>query len=575
MVPSTVLRGKRMLLPLVQNISLIVFLALIYHYAERRFHANRFTSNLVNGLFFGFSAILAMSSPLRFPDGIIYDGRTIIHGIAGTFGGPIVALVAAIPSIVFRLFVIGGSGKFAGSLTIILSSLIGVGAFFLRKGRPLWRSSLPRFWLIGLAVHISMLISQFFLPDRRWATLLPAIAPSVMIFYPIGYTLIAALFVESEERNENIRKLEESEQRYRLLFNNHHTTMLLVDPRTGRIVDANPAAEAFYGWPRETLLSLSVQDINTHEPEQLALEMTAAENKETNTFHFRHRTASGEIRDVEVFTGPVELFGAKLLYSIIHDETARIEAERKVWDLNQSLETRVAQRTKELEETNKELESFAYSVSHDLRAPLRSIEGFSSLLSEESGALLSPDSSHYLERIRANATKMSILIDDILRLSRIGRQQLSKTPLDLAPLARAICAEMAATTPGRVVIVDIQAHLPAFGDPSLVEVILRNLISNAWKFSASAPDAHVKIYAVDSGNEMAYCVEDNGIGFDMAFVDKLFAPFQRLHGEQEYSGSGIGLSIVRRIAVRHGGRTWAASEPGKGARFYFTLGGRT
>ncbi|TXT49268.1 MAG: PAS/PAC sensor signal transduction histidine kinase [Spirochaetes bacterium] len=563
-----------MLLPLVQNISLIVLLALIYHYAERRFRAKRLTVSLVNGLFLGFSAILAMSSPLRFPDGIIYDSRTIIHGIAGNFGGPVVALVAAVPSLLFRFFVIGGSGKYAGVLTIILSSLLGVGAFFLRNKSPQWRSSLPRFWLIGLAIHLSMLASQFFLPDRRWETVLPAIAPSVLLFFPIGYTLIAALFLESEERSENIHKLEESEKRYRLLFNNHHTTMFLVDPRNGRIVDANPAAEVFYGWPRETLLSLSVKDINTLSPELVDREM-AAENRKTNTFHFRHRTASGDIRDVEVFTGPVELFGEKLLYSIIHDETARVEAERKVWDLNQSLETRVAQRTKELEETNKELESFAYSVSHDLRAPLRSIEGFSSLLAEESGPLLPSASSHYLERIRANATRMSILIDDILRLSRIGRQQLSKVPMDLAPLARSICAEMVVASPDRRVKVDIQSPLPAYGDPSLVEVILRNLISNAWKFSAATQDPHIKLYAVDSGNEIAYCVEDNGIGFDMAFVDKLFAPFQRLHGEQEYSGSGIGLSIVRRIAVRHGGRAWATAEPGKGARFYFSIGGQT
>lgn len=564
-----------MLLPLIQNISLMVFLAVIYHYAERKFHASPRAYVVANGLFFGFAAILAMSSPLRMAEGIIYDSRTIILGIAGTFGGPAVALLSALISAAFRFFIIGGGGRYAGVLTILCASLIGVWAYYLRKRRPAWGSSLPRFWLIGAAIHVAMLLSQFLLPDRRWVFVLPKIWLWVMIFYPVGYTFIAALFLESEERRENSKRLEESEARYRLLFNNNHTTMLLVDPKTSRIVDANPAAVAFYGWPKETLLSMEVKDINTLGPQEIEDQLKAALSGSASVFHFKHRTASGEVRNVEVYTGPVELAGSRLLYSIIHDETARIEAERKVMELNQTLEDRVLRRTKELEETNKELESFAYSVSHDLRAPLRSIEGFSSLLAEESASLLPPSSSHYLERIQANATRMSVLIEDILRLSRIGRQHLSKVPLDLAPIARSIAEELVSSAPQRRVRFDIQSPLPVYGDPSLLEVLMGNLISNAWKFSASKDQALIRISAVDKGYEAAYCVEDNGIGFDMAYVDKLFSPFQRLHGDKEYAGSGIGLSIVRRIAARHGGRVWAEAEPEKGARFYFTLGGRT
>ncbi len=558
---------------LLQNIALVVFVAVFHHYAQRRLSTRPWPYRIANGLFFGFSAIMAMLSPLRFSDGIIYDARSIIIGIAGNFGGPWIASIATAISIFFRMLIVGGEGKFAGSLTIFLSGLIGVAAYYFRKSRPNFRCTLPCFWLIGIIIHVAAILSQLLLPDRRWASTLPIIAPTFLIAFPLGYTLIAALFLENEERAENQRKLEASEERYRRLFNNYHTTMLLVDPESSKIIDANPAAEAFYGWSRDTLLSMTVPDLNTLSPEVLEKEMEKARSRKANVFHFQHRTASGETKNVEVFTGPVEFQGRKVLYSIIHDETARVKAEQEVLALNQSLETKVLQRTAELEDANKELEAFSYSVSHDLRAPLRAIEGFSSVLADESGPLLPPTSSHYLDRIRHNATKMSGLIDDMLRLSRVGRQQVQFTRLDLAPIAESIAAELSDAYPSASARIEIQAPLPAYGDPALMEILVRNLLSNAFKFSSGKDNTTIKIYAMDTVEERIYCIQDNGIGFDMANAHKLFAPFQRLHGDLEYGGSGIGLSIVKRIAVRHGGRVWAESEPGKGARFYFTLGG--
>ncbi|MCE1158257.1 MAG: HD domain-containing protein [Spirochaetia bacterium] len=326
------------LLSLVQNISLVVVVAVVYHYAERKFRPGSWPHRLLNGLFFGFAAMLAMSSPLRFEQGIIYDSRTIILGIAGTFGGPWIALIATLISILYRVMIIGGEGMYAGSLSILSASLIGVGAYFFRKSRPRWKSSLPRFWLIGLAIHIAMLLSQLLLPSVRWASVLSSISMPVLIFYPIGYTLIAALFLESEERGENIRRLRASEERYRRLFHNHHTTMLLVDPSTEKIIDANPAAETFYGWPRDSLLSMTVKDLNTLPGEELSLRIRMAKENESNLFHFKHRTASGDVRDVAVYTGPVEFQGTVVLFSLIHDETARIKAEEEVLALNKNLE---------------------------------------------------------------------------------------------------------------------------------------------------------------------------------------------------------------------------------------------
>ncbi len=325
-------------LPLVQNISLIVVVTVAYHYAERKFRPGSWPYRLLNGLFFGFAAMLAMSSPLRFEEGLIYDSRTIILGIAGTFGGPWIALIATFMSILYRVAAIGGEGIYAGSLSIASASLIGVGAYFFRKSRPKWKSSLPRFWLIGLAIHVAMLLSQLLLPRAHWSLVFSSITLPVLLFYPIGYTLIAALFLESEERGENIHKLQASEERYRKLFHNHHTTMLLVDSATGKIIDANPAAEAFYGWPRSTLLSMTAMELNTLPQEELASRMAIAKASKSNLFHFRHRTASGELRDVAVYTGPVEFKDTVVLFSLIHDETARIKAEEEVLALNKSLE---------------------------------------------------------------------------------------------------------------------------------------------------------------------------------------------------------------------------------------------
>ncbi len=557
---------------LIQNIFLVVFVAVFHHYAERSLTTKPCPYRIANGLFFGLSAILAMLSPLRISEGIIYDARSIIHGIAGNFGGPWVATIAATVSLLFRFFVIGGDGKYAGALTILLAALIGTGAYFFRKARPKTACRLPCFWLTGLIIHIFTILAQLLLPGRQWAATLPIIAPTFLIVFPLGYTLIAALFLENEERAESQRKLEASEERYRNLFNNYHTTMLLVDPESGKIIDANPAAQAFYGWSKEKLLSMTVHDLNTLSPGEIEREMERAGSRKANVFHFRHRTASGAIRNVEVFSGPVEFKGQKVLYSIIHDETARIKAEQEVLALNQSLEQRIAQRTEDLLEANRELEAFSYSVSHDLRAPLRAIEGFSSVLADEAGPVLPATSLHYIERIRNNSTKMSSLIEDLLGLSKIGRQQLLKTKFDMAALAKSIASDLTEDYPDKKVNTEIQSPLPAFGDPALVEILLRNLLSNSWKYSIEKEHPVVKVYALDRNGTMTYCVEDNGIGFDMVNAERLFTPFQRLHEDKAYSGTGIGLSIVRRIAVRHGGRVWAEAETGIGARFYFSLG---
>jgi signal transduction histidine kinase len=228
---------------------------------------------------------------------------------------------------------------------------------------------------------------------------------------------------------------------------------------------------------------------------------------------------------------------------------------------------------KELERTNKELESFSYSVSHDLRAPLRAIDGFSRALLEEYGAKLDEQASHYLRRVRAATNRMAQLIDDLLNLSRISRMPVARERVKLSELAGKVLADLREREPERRVGVSVAPGLEAEADPRLLAVLFENLLGNAWKFTSRKSDAHIEVGYELLDQEKTFFVRDNGAGFDMAFASRLFAPFQRLHTDSEFPGTGIGLATVQRVVLRHGGRIWALGEKDQGATFYFTLGG--
>ncbi|MDX2171069.1 MAG: PAS domain-containing protein [Deltaproteobacteria bacterium] len=360
------------------------------------------------------------------------------------------------------------------------------------------------------------------------------------------------------------------------------------DAATLTFTFVSPQAERVLGYPAGDWLNDSFWLAHVHPEDRdaaVACCSAATARGENHTFEYRMRGADGRVVWIRDIVTVVAEPGAPVrLRGIMLDVTAQkaIEAEHRraqqqIETLNRELEQRVLERTAELEVAVRELEAFGYSVSHDLRAPLRTIDGFSRILREEHAAELSPAASRHLDRVRAAATRMNALIDQLLELSRVARAEVRRRKVDVSKLARAVVGELRRAEPARRVEVNVADGLTAHADPTLVRAVLENLLSNAWKYTARAAAACVEVGLAEPAGVPAYFVRDNGAGFDMAHADKLFVPFQRLHRDEDFAGTGVGLATVHRIVRRHGGEVWADAAVGRGATFYFTLqraGGR-
>ena len=582
---------------LIQNVTILLSIYVFYHFTFRLLKGKPWTISIINGIFSGGTAVLAMLTPFRIEEGLFYDARSIVIGIAGFFGGPLTGVIATAIALAYRISR-GGAGMVAGALSIIFPFLLSMIAAKVRpRYQPLVKKhkflTIIGTWFLGFLIHVCVVLSQFLLPDERWREVIPLILFPYLIIFPIVFSLICLLFLDNEHIEKANRDLAESEARYRSLFQNHHTVMLILDPVTGAVLDANPAAEAFYGWDRRTLTTMHIQDINTLTPEEVEAEMVRARLRNKSIFYFRHRRANAEPIDVEVYSGPITIHGRELLLSIVHDNSQRVHAEKELKALTETLEQQVKKRTEELEaktrhltELNKEYESFVYSVSHDLRAPLRAIAGFSTILGDmlhegppsangQQGAVSnrSSDVHHLLERIQANAERMQKLIDDMLMLSQAGRRAMNPQPIDLSLMAYEIIDEETEDKKERHFDCVVQENLYAYADPDLARILLANLISNAIKFTQKQDITRIEVGSELHKGKKVFYIRDNGAGFDVeAAGDRLFAPFQRFHNSDEFEGTGIGLSIVKRVVTRHGGSVTIESAPGSGTSVYFDFG---
>jgi PAS domain S-box-containing protein len=381
-----------------------------------------------------------------------------------------------------------------------------------------------------------------------------------------------------------------TEATFRALLEAAPDAMVVVNDQ-GRITLVNSQAERMFGYVRDDLIG---QSVDLLVPEQFRGRHPEHRQRYTADPRPRPMGASLELRGcrrdgsefpVEISLSPVVTGDGSLVISAIRDISerqrfeevrremeSRTRSEAEVRRLNEVLERRVSERTAELAASNRELESFTYSVSHDLRAPLRHIDGFGRLLAEEAGTALSEKARHYLGRMREGTEVMGRLVDDLLNLAQVGRQDLRRRPIDLSALADDVVAGLASEAEGRAVEWRI-AKLPTVNaDPGLMRVVLVNLLANALKYTRGRAPATIAVVAGVVDGLPIIEVTDNGVGFDTRYADKLFGVFQRLHRADQFEGTGVGLATVQRIVHKHGGTIWADSRPGEGATFSFTVG---
>lgn len=349
--------------------------------------------------------------------------------------------------------------------------------------------------------------------------------------------------------------------------------LFLLVARGGRLAHWNANTERVTGCTPEELRGMTVQQLIAAEDRARLVEAARTAYREGAGSLECDLIAKDGARVPYVWSARRwDSGGERYLVATGTDLSERAQAEREVRAANQRLEERVSERTAALERANRDLEAFSYTVSHDLSAPLRAIDGFGALLEEAATDRLDPEARAHLARIRGSARQMKALIDDLLRLARVSRDALVRRRIDLADIGRRIVGDLAAQAPGRSVEFLVPAVLPAHADERLLGIALTNLLGNAWKFTGRAAHARIELGAETVDGETLWFVRDNGAGFDMRYADRLFKPFQRLHATHEFEGTGIGLAIVHSIIERHGGQIRVESALNAGATFHFTLG---
>jgi PAS domain S-box-containing protein len=361
-------------------------------------------------------------------------------------------------------------------------------------------------------------------------------------------------------------------QRYEHLTK-HANDIILLSKKDGRIVDANERALQTYGYDhKEEMMQLNLHDLRSAVTKALLNgELKEIEKQNGMIYETQHQKKDGTVFPVEESSRIIEIEGRQHIQSIIRDITRRQEAEFKIRQLNEELEQKVLDRTAKLEAANKELEAFSYSVSHDLRAPLHVISGFSQIVMEDYADKLGGEGRRFLNIVCNNTQKMEQLIDDLLEYSRILRTELRFSRIDMDRSVKSIIDEIKISFPERTVHFDAGPILPAMGDGSMIHQVLMNLLRNAVKFTKNKEEAMIEIGSRGERDKNIYYVKDNGVGFDMQYANKLFGVFQRLHSEEQFEGTGVGLAIVQRIIHRHGGKVWAEGKENEGATFFFTL----
>lgn len=550
------------ILDLTQNIALIVALTVLHQFVLRRWRPSSSIYTIVSGLLFGAVGLIGMMTPITLAPGLIYDSRSIMLSTAGMFGGPVVGLISAVMCTVYR-FSIGGMGMWVGIGTIVTSTLLGIGMHHLRRRDARVMGLLP-LWIFGMLVHVVLILLQMLLPARETALVIQEIALPLLLLFPLGTVLVARLFLDQEERQSTQQQLGESEDRYRSMFENNHAVMLLVDPDNGRLVDVNPAAATYYGYERAAMRGMPISEINTLPPEQLRREMDNARRSGRHYFHFHHTLASGEVRDVEVFSGPVVTDGHTLLFSIVHDITAR-----------RKMESELISALDRAERADRLKDQFIANMSHEIRTPLNIILGYTGLLDDVIDASKREASTQMTESIEQAGHRLMRTVDLVLSFSSVsaGAYQPTLRETDLRVLAEMTCRQFEQLAARRALQLryDAPGGLPIVTcDRYTVEQALANLLDNALKFTHHGG---VSVSVRHEGAHAVVAVTDTGIGISDEYLPQLFDAFSQEHAgyTRPYEGIGLGLSLVKLYAEINGGMVRVRSRRGEGSTFELWL----
>ena len=555
-------------LSLVENAALLLVLAYIYDLIVRHLRAQTLPVKVLTGTVLGGISVALMLASWRLESGVIFDTRSVALSTGTLFFGTVPGLIGGVIAAAYRISQ-GGAGAVMGVSVIAMS--VGVGIVW-RHLRRMWSRdpSMLELYLFGLTVHAFMLLLTFTLPWPSPLSTLRAIALPVIIIYPLATVALGFLLVDQRRRRRSEEALRESEERNRAIIAALPGGLLTITDLDLRYELVEGDEVRALGLDARSMVGMRVDEVL--EPRAAALvqrQLTGVKKGETVRFQGEnggqtYLVTAAPLRDTEGRIGHVLTLSVNI--------SDRRRAEDEVRRLNAELEERVRLRTLELERAQQEMESFAYSVAHDLRAPLRAVDGFTALIEEDSADRLDAESLANMQRVRAAAQRMGQLIDDLLRLAQLSRHELAPRVVDLTEMAREIAADLARGEPERRVEVTVQPGLVALGDGELLRVVVGNLLENSWKFTADEPAARIEVGGTEADGEQVYCVRDNGVGFDQTYAGKLFLPFERLHADARFSGTGIGLASVARIVARHHGRVWAEGTVGEGAAFYFTLG---